>query len=300
MTELSPISPSDEICKVLPCLPEKFIVDFANGIDVVNDHLRVQRARNGFSARLYDGFTGQGQRRQAEINASLVDSVEASLQWLTELSRSLARSNLAMTHVKNRVAMIQTALIDLTHYSADTRQQIERLSFELNERCTQLERDIKRIDLVQRANIEIDLVFSKWEAGKFASFSLAGRCYAVLEELRWGAFGDLYRNGSIGERATHLEILSNRAISQLMRDTDEASTKRLDTTQWLAPPHGRDLLPDAQDALAYLGDWSCIIQSPFVHAICNCGHKLPLRMPRICSSERLVEGLVSDIFRVNE
>lgn len=300
MSELQQISPEIEICKVLPCLPEKFIVDFANGIDVVNDHLRVQRARNGFSARLYDGFTGQSQRRQAEINASLVDSVEASLQWLTELSRSIARSNLAMTHVKNRVAMLQTALIDLTHYSADTRQQIERLSFELNERCTQLERDIKRIELVQRANIEIDFVFSKWEAGKFASFSLAGRCYAVLEELRWGAFGDLYRNGSIGERATHLEILSNRAISQLMRDIDEASTKRLNTIQWLSQPRGRDLLPDAQEALAYLGDWSCAVQSPFVHAICNCGHELPLLMPRICSSERLVEGLVSDVFGVDE
>lgn len=300
MSALQPISPADEICKVLSCLPEKFIVDFANGIDVVNDHLRVQRARDGFASRLYDGFTGQGQRRQAEINAGLFDGVEASLQWLTELSRSLARSNLAMTKVKNRVAMLQAALIDLTHYSADTRQQIERLSFELNQRCEQLERDIKRVDLIQRANIEIDLVFSKWEAGKFASFSLAGRCYAALEELRWGAFGDLHRNGATSERATHLEILSNRAISQLMRDIDEASTKRLNTTQWLAQPHGHDLLPDVQEALAYLGDWSCAVQTPFVYAICNYGHELPLRMPRICSSERLVEGLVSDVFGVDE
>ena len=80
-----------------------------------------------------------------------------------------------------------------------------------------IEWEIARVDLVQRANIHIDQVFGRWDAGRFGDFSLTGRCYAALEELRWGAFGDLYRNGAVSERSRHLEIVSNssnRAVSK--------------------------------------------------------------------------------------
>ena len=85
---IAPIAPDSALCQSLTCLPEKFIVDFANGIDVVRDHLRVQRQRTGFFARMYDGFTGQGARRQAQINASLADGVEASDRKSTRLNSS--------------------------------------------------------------------------------------------------------------------------------------------------------------------------------------------------------------------
>ena len=77
----TPITPDSPVCQILSSLPEKFVVDFANGIDVTSDHLRVQRERTGVFARLYDGFTGQGARRNAAIQASLADGVEASLKW---------------------------------------------------------------------------------------------------------------------------------------------------------------------------------------------------------------------------
>lgn len=30
----------NRVCQVLTCLPEKFVVDFANGIDVAQEHIR--------------------------------------------------------------------------------------------------------------------------------------------------------------------------------------------------------------------------------------------------------------------
>lgn len=294
MNAIVPITRESEICKTLSCLPEKFVVDFANGIDVINDHLRVQRTRTSFGARLVDGFTGKGSRRQIEINASLADGVESSLNWLQELSQSLARSNFAIIQVKDRVAMIQESLITLANYSADTRLQIESLSTALDRRCEQIENEIARVDLVQRATIHIDQIFSRWEAGRFADFSLAGRCYAAFEELRWGAFGDLCRKGSADERASHLEIASNRAIVLLADDMNEFPNARVNVKQWLMP--SQHVNADAHDALAYIGDWASADHAPFVHAVLHDADELPLSVPRICSATRLTEALAEEVF----
>lgn len=296
MTSSLPVTDKSEICQILTCLPEKFVVDFANGIDVARDHIRVQKNRDKFFSRLYDGFTGQGVRRQAEINASLTDGVEASLKWLNELSLSVAKSNLAIVQVSNRVAMIQGSLINLANYSADTRQQLINLSMSLTIRCDDIAQEIARIDLVQCANIHLDMVFSKWEAGKFNSFSLSGRCYAALEELRWGDFGDFCRKSNLKNRTTHLEILKNRAISQLAKDAFNAPTTRIDVHQWLIPPTGRHILPDATYALTYMGDWSESNTEPFVFATSHLPEDLPLLLPKICSAERITSALVAEVF----
>lgn len=60
----------NRVCQVLTCLPEKFVVDFANGIDVAQEHIRTAGERT-FFRRLKEGLTGEGAARQNAINASL-------------------------------------------------------------------------------------------------------------------------------------------------------------------------------------------------------------------------------------
>ena len=48
ITSFQEALPDNEACQILACLPEKFIVDFANGIDITQDHLRVQKNRSFF------------------------------------------------------------------------------------------------------------------------------------------------------------------------------------------------------------------------------------------------------------
>lgn len=86
----------NRVCQVLTCLPEKFVVDFANGIDVAQEHIRTAGERT-FFRRLKEGLTGEGAARQNAINASLAQGVEASLRWLTEMTTSLATTNYAIT-----------------------------------------------------------------------------------------------------------------------------------------------------------------------------------------------------------
>lgn len=296
MNSAPPIDRNAEICQVLTCLPEKFVVDFANGIDVACDHLRVQKNRDDFFARCYDGFTGQSARRQAQINASLVDGVEESLNWLTDLSGSLARSNLAIACVNERVNKLKLDMATIANYSADTRQQLNILAERLGERCHVIEREIARIDFIQRAQLNLDQVFNKWKAGRYHSFSLSGRCYAALEELRWGDFGDFCRSQPEIQSQRFIDDLKNRAIAQMAHDAASAASARLDTRQWLARPNGRNVLPDADEALAYMGNWFDQENYPFVFSTSQSPAQLPLAVPRLSSAERVTEALVSEVF----
>lgn len=287
------ITCDSEICKVLTCLPEKFIVDFANGIDVTLDHLQVQRARSGFLSRCYDGFTGKASRRQTEINANLAQGLEASLQWLSELAESLAQSNLAIARVNERVSGLNRHVMRLANYAAHTRSQLERLAEQLHTRCSTIETELSRIGFEQRVGQHIDSVFARWEAGRFDVFSPAGRCFAALEELRWGAFGDYCRAHppSHCQRQQFLGLVVDRATALLQR---EAGNQRVETRQWLAAPARS--LPDAPAALAYLAEDYNTIQHPFVQTSCGQLASLPVKVPAIMRAGRLAEALSDEVF----
>lgn len=297
--DLASIAPDSPLCQTLSCLPEKFVVDFANGIDVARDHLRVQRGRTNFFARMYDGFTGQGKRRQAAINASLTDGVEASLQWLCELSESLAHSNLAIAQVNDRVTALTGNVTALAHYSADTRRQLEALASRLDVRIQRMAQEIARIDFIQKAQLNVDVTFSKWAVGRFAVLAPAARCHAALEELRWGALGDYCRNYSGQHQCREfMQLVTHRATKQLAEDAAVSLQAPADMVAvWLtAPParknNGGD---DMQQALAYLADGMAIDAAPFVNSAIQ-QRPVSLSVPLIARAERVAEAMVREIF----
>ncbi|WP_409278631.1 diguanylate cyclase regulator RdcB family protein [Pseudomonas defluvii] len=286
-----------EMTRLFTCLPEKFVVDFANGIDVVRERQRHMSTRTGMFDRLYDGFTGKTSQNQAEINASLTDGVEGALEWLVDLTQSLAKSNRAIYQVQRRVSGMQQDLTTVANYSADTRYALERLSQHLGDRCSALEQNVARIDSTQRAQLHLESVMGKWGAGRFAGLSLTGRCYAVLEELRWGAFGDHCLTISGTERQQLLEDLANRAIIQLSRDAQVGQGERIATrNRWLARPSPDVPWDVSEETLAYLGDWSCPDRSPMTYAVSQVPDELPLQVPLLGSARRMTEGLVSELF----
>jgi hypothetical protein len=297
MSEHGPISANADICQVLTCLPEKFVVDFANGIDVARERQRHMAKREGFFARFYDGLTGQGDRNQAAINASLTDGVEGALTWLKDLSESLARSNHAIVQVNARVSALKLDMAKLVDFSIQSRQTINLLSQRLDERCDAIERNVDRIDRLQQAHLHLDDVFGKWGAGHFNQFTLSGRCYAALEELRWGAFGDYCQMASGAERQKQLERLANRAIIQLNKDAGIGQGERIATRErWLARPERTAVLADGEEAIRYLGDWTHPQATPFAFAASQTPEALPLHLPRIIAAPRVTEAMISELF----
>ncbi len=297
MNESLSISPESEICQVLTCLPEKFVVDFANGIDVAKDHIRVQSERSGFFARFYDGVTGKGARRQAEIDANLANGLEASLIWLNDLTRSLAKSNRAISQVNARVASLQNNVAEVANFSVETRQRLTALAQEIGQRCSALEQEVGRIDFEQRAERHLRQVFTKWEAGRYNGLPIAGRCFAALEELRWGDFGDFCARHRDGHktRADFLVELRHKLVIQLSKDAAIQQDTRIAVQHWLVPQPG-NVMPDGMAALAYLGDWADAALHPFVFSATQTTQPLPLTLPRICAPQRIAEAMTGEVF----
>lgn len=66
----------------------------------------------------------------------------------------------------------------------------------------------------------------------------AGRCYVALEELRWGAFGDVIRQSETGQVNQLLDILRHKALTQMAQESGGSATVRLNTLDWLGGQGG--------------------------------------------------------------
>ncbi len=125
----------------------------------------------------------------------------------------------------------------------------------------------------------------------------AGRCYVALEELRWGAFGDVIRQGETGQVNQLLDILRHKALTQMAQESGGSATVRLNTLDWLGGQGREQADNEWHDAINWLGDWCSEEQHPVIWSTTQAAEHLPVRMPRLCSAERLSESMVDEIFQ---
>ncbi len=297
---LQPITPDCVLLKTLTSIPEKFIVDFANSIDVTRDHSEVQIERNKFFARCFDGFTGKDVRRQTEINTNLTNAVECSLTWLTELTQDLAHTNHAITRVNERVTKLTSQVTYLAQYSENTRLRLDELAQDLNDRMLCLDEEVMRIGFNQKVILHLDQVFNKWRAGRLVNYSPAGRCYAAIEELRWGAFGDFCLSHTGSERDSFMQQAVDRATAQLATDAEISTSTRLSFySGWLQLPHNTNQDDDWHQALKYLANGFTTDKAPLITTITQ---KLPERLgdvPVLANASRIAETIVDEVFTEN-
>ncbi len=281
------------VWSALPPLRGKLFVDAVNSIDVVHGRVRIQNDRNGLGSRLLDGLTGKGASRQSEINARLLASSEGSIRLLGELTESMAQTNLALERVNKAVARVSDDLVSVVGVAIDTREQLAGLREAVDVRLQELNARLARVDASDDAKWQVDEVFSKWGAGGFRGFSWAGRCYAALEELRWGAFGAFCRKYP-ERRAEKVQLVRNRATIQMRLDAmQETADSRLPAQVWFDVPP--DPLPNGVEALAYLAEEHT--DAPFVFAATKgpLGSPWPDAVPLICSASRVATALADEV-----
>lgn len=285
-----------ELLTALPSLSEKFVIDFANSLDVVDDHLSVNATRSGFFERMRDSFTGQRQRRDLETHRALASGARATLQWLTELTEDQGRSNLALTRMQLRITTIRSDLASVANFSADTREQLDKLEEGVTRRLSTIEQELKRVDLEQRANAHLGRVMDKWAAGDFAQFSLLQRLFSAMDELYWGHFGDCLRSPQSDRefcRNLH-EHLSSKCVIRLKEEIRAIGTEDwLSLDVWQKLP--RSSSTDGIQALGWLGDWASHDQ-PFAYVATQPLEQLPLDMPRIFDARRAADAMSSEFF----
>ncbi|EEY5911300.1 chemotaxis protein [Escherichia coli] len=206
-------------------------------------------------------------------------------------------STVVMIQLNDRVSSLVSDTARLAHYSADTREQLLTLADQVHHKLNHLEEKLHRVDQVQRAQLHLEQIFSWWSAGRYASFSPAGRCYVALEELRWGAFGDVIRQSETGQVNQLLDILRHKALTQMAQESGGSATVRLNTLDWLGGQGREQADNEWHDAINWLGDWCSEEQHPVIWSTTQAAEHLPVRMPRLCSAERLSESMVDEIFQ---
>lgn len=285
----------DQVCVTLSAVPEKFIVDFANNITVLKDHERVQRPEKSFFTRLYNGFTGQEWQRQYEVNSSLVVIAESQLKMLKDLNHKVTLGLKAIDGIKGRLNHLTQNFVELADFSVETREMLEALKSNVDSRFQQLEHRVARTELEQNAAKQLDHVFNKWSAGRFVHLPLGARAYVALEELNWGAFGDLVRTADKHQANKILEDLSNRLVIRLRDDSDLTLDARVNYKIWLNPIS--DKSEDYLAATEYLASDYHEQNYPFSCSVARLSKskELPLAVPRICSAERLSDALVAEV-----
>ena len=283
------------IASPLRSLEAKVVVDFANGIDVVRDHVRVQNSSRSVFQRVLSGLNGDAARRQAEVNAALADGVEGSLACLVELAEQITFSTLAIAKVSERVHQIQSAVVSVADYSVHTRRKVDELASVFDQHRRQITERLLRVELRLEAYEHRDAVFHAWGAGRYSQFSALGRCYAVLEELRWGTFGHYYRSLPEDGRRKYGVDLVNRSVLQLMTDLAVTQSARLSITDWTTYPVRVAAGSDAAELLAYLGEGYDPDRAPFVHVVSQLPGHLPLEVPKLCTAVRATEALLEEV-----
>lgn len=288
------ISKDSDICKVLPCIVEKSLVDYVNSIDVTQDHIRNQKDRNSFRSRIFDGFTGNSARRQNLININLQDAIDKSIPLIKKIYEDLELNSYALKSVSDEVTRLK---LGVNEFSKAIYSELDDLSKELDERILYLQEEVSRIDVTQQANLNLNRAFSKWKAGRLSVYSPAGRCYAVTEELRWGAFGDYCRSHSAKDRDKFIEQAIDMATIQLAEDAGvRIKASRVSTyDNWFSLQKSSQH-NDFHDGLTYLADEFDEMSSPFISTVTQNLPERLVRVPLLANASRVAETVIHEVF----
>lgn len=220
------------------------------------------------------------------------------LTMVEKLASMLDPGHLALTQIAQHLALLQK--MDHRQHSAfpELPQQIVALYEWFSARCRWKEKALTQRGLLVQAGDQSEQIFTRWRAGAYNAWSLPGRCFIVLEELRWGAFGDACRLGSPQAVALLLGDLRVKATQHLAESINAAPTTRHYYHQWFASstvPTGGD----HADFLSWLGKWTTADKQPVCWSVTQRWQTVALGMPRLCSAQRLAGAMVEEIFSVN-
>lgn len=280
--------------RTLSCISEKFVVDFAMGIDVARQPWSSPQSK-AFYEQLVDLFVVGARRHSGLAGTAPQDDLEAALVRLGLLSADLAKSYLANSQIHERMTQLEPVSPRTAHHSASARGRLLALRQQISQRLARIEADLDRGDLVQRGLVHCEQIFSRWRSGHYFSFCPAARCYVALEELRWGTFGDAVRSGLPEQAEQLIEHLRALAIGKLAEEVNASPRTRHYFHEWLATPTSPGLL-EHKDALTWLGDRCDIDRQPVSYSVTQSWQGVALGMPRICSAMRLGSALVDEVF----
>lgn len=246
-----------------PQLSEKAVVDYVNGLAVVDDHLRHRAAPRSMFAQIWRTVVGSEIRQQQLIDTHFATGLAAAAAWLQDLQAFQAESDVALTVIAEMLT--------------DTRARLDETAAELNRLLGPVLEsiDARLLDVTQRvdelearvgAEAQLAGLVGRWETGDMRSLPPLASAFLVVDELWWGDFGRYCRVAR--DRSATAELVQRAAVrlaALLAASLGVAARDLLSTEQMLAPL--RALPEDASMLVAYLADPRNAPDVPLLSAI---------------------------------
>lgn len=242
---------SEQTKTIFPYVADKAVIDLVNGLGAAQELNAVQQSRQSLLHRILDGLSGKTQMRQTHINEHLPTGLETCKNLVLELSKDIEKHSIALLTINSKVNNLESNLAEVIDFSIGLRDGLAVLKDELADLKNEFSSQ-KRILLAEQ---QMSRLMDKWAAGGLNQLSPIGRCYAVLDALYWGAFGNHVRQDK--DARDFLENLRDKLIIRLQDDLGVDRERDLIRDEWLRLPENADA--QLQDVLAYQGDW-CLEQ----------------------------------------
>lgn len=280
--------------RTLECINPKFIVDLVQGGDAAR-HPRLGPQQLQFRERLTQEIMTHTRLRPWAMAGMLNENAGLRLGLAEKLASMLDPGHLALTLMAEKLIALRQQTHPRTLQSPGLTQQYADLVSHFTQRAAWKEKALTQRGLTVQAGEHSEQIFTRWRAGHYDGWSLAGRCFIVLEELRWGAFGDACRLANEDVAAMLKDNLRSMAANYLAQGINAFPTTRHFYHQWLTTPASPGLI-DHKDMLGWLGDWCQSDKHPVSWSVTQNWQTVALGMPRLCSAKRLVDGMVEEIF----
>lgn len=274
----------------LESLYARFMVDLVLGIENPRQYALAPQQQQ-FRERLMQEVVAQTQLRPWSIAGMFSDNPAMRLGLAEKLASQFDPGHLALTRMSSYLQSLQVK----SQGSAELRQQFGLIGEQFSLRAEHKERALSQRGLMVPSGIHSDDVFTRWHAGHYDGWSLAGRCYIALEELRWGAFGDAWRLANGDVRDLLKDSLKTMAAQYLAEGIGAATETRHFYHQWLASPSAAGLM-DHKEMLTWMGSSCDATRQPVCWSVTQTWQPVALGMPRLCSAARLVEAMIEELF----
>lgn len=267
-----------------PHLLDIALRDLINGIEVVDDHVRVAKSRNKLLNRLFDSVTGTAKDRQDIINQNLSKGLQATSQWLQKHEHDFFQLRIShfktLDHVdKNRKAI--RILQQKFHHQQQDIEMIYNALSDIQGTIRGAHQRIDELDYRDKAQSHLQREIDHWESGRDLYNGELIQLYNLLDNLRNGEFGFYLNYGKAN--ASEKEKLK----TSLLDKTHILLRKRLniDSATTLSSMHiwGMDQLKAEfknlaeieQETINYLSNW------------CNTDTPMTRMVNQLSSSERV-------------
>lgn len=276
--------------RMLESLHARFMVDLVLGIENPRQHTLAPQQQQ-FRERLMNEIVAQTQLRPWSVAGLFSDNPAMRLGLAEKLASQFDPGHLALTRMSRYLQQLQSK----SHSSPELRQQFGLVSEQFSQRAEHKQRALTQRGLMVESGSHSDEVFTRWHAGQYDGWSLAGRCYIALEELRWGAFGDAWRLANGEVRGLLKDSLRSMTAQYLAQGIGAATETRHFYHQWLASPTSLGMM-DHKEMLAWLGSSCDAVRQPVCWSVTQTWQPVALGMPRLCSATRLVDAMLEELF----